>query len=94
MPIEEAEEKLLTILKQVMEEKLTCSNVEVCRVAVCHYFETRQTCRLTVYHYCETVEVCRLFVLASLVPRSCVASGKSGDKTGQYWTHIDTAVHM
>ena len=29
MTIEEAEEKLLTILKQVMEEKLTSSNVEV-----------------------------------------------------------------
>ena len=27
--IKEAEEKLLTILKQVMEEKLTASNVEV-----------------------------------------------------------------
>ena len=29
MTITEAEEKLLTILKQVMEEKLTASNVEV-----------------------------------------------------------------
>ncbi len=44
MPMEEAEEKLLTILKQVMEEKLTCTNVEVCglactfvRAALIHY---------------------------------------------------------
>lgn len=29
--IEEAEEKLLTILKQVMEEKLTATNIEVLR---------------------------------------------------------------
>ena len=29
MTLEEAEEKLLTILKQVMEEKLTSTNVEV-----------------------------------------------------------------
>ena len=29
MTVVEAEEKLLTILKQVMEEKLTSSNVEV-----------------------------------------------------------------
>ena len=36
MTIAEAEEKLLTILKQVMEEKLTSSNVEVmyCTVIV------------------------------------------------------------
>jgi len=31
MTIEEAEEKLLVILKQVMEEKLTALNVEVSR---------------------------------------------------------------
>ena len=30
MTVLEAEEKLLTILKQVMEEKLTSTNVEVC----------------------------------------------------------------
>ena len=35
MTINEAEEKLLTILKQVMEEKLTASNVEVIREGVC-----------------------------------------------------------
>ena len=29
MPTVEAEEKLLTILKQVMEEKLTATNIEV-----------------------------------------------------------------
>ena len=29
MTIEEAEERMLTILKQVMEEKLTSTNVEV-----------------------------------------------------------------
>ncbi len=30
MTLDEAEEKLLQILKQVMEEKLTSTNVEVC----------------------------------------------------------------
>ena len=33
MTILEAEEKLLTILKQVMEEKLTSANVEVIGIA-------------------------------------------------------------
>ena len=34
MTLTEAEEKLLTILKQVMEEKLTSTNIEMASIAV------------------------------------------------------------
>ena len=37
MTVNEAEEKLLIVLKQVMEEKLTSINVEVCSVCACSY---------------------------------------------------------
>jgi len=37
--LEEAEEKLLTILKQVMEEKLTSTNVEVSRNGSAYFLQ-------------------------------------------------------